>query len=452
VSDTQSTGATRQLARFVADSSWSSIPPAIGHEAKRALLNWAGCALGGCRDEAVNAALAALSDFCGPPQATILGRGGRLDILNAAAINALGSNILDFDDTHLRTVIHPTVPVAAAALALAEHRRVSGAQLLHAFVLGVEVECRVGNAVSPEHYDAGWHITSTCGIFGAAAACAKLLGLDGRKTAWALGLAANQASGTTSAHGSMTKSWNMSGAARNGLVAALLAEKGFTSSEQALEGERGFGRMFSRRHDPAEFVRGLGETWELAQNAYKPYPCGIVAHPVIDGCLALHGEKGAAPDAIERIELKVHPLVRALMGNAVPATGLEAKLSVQHCAAAALVRGQVGVREFTDVCVNDPAVVALRARVSLVEDPAMPKEAARIAVRLSDGATLDRHVPHATGSLERPMSDEAISQKFRSLAEWGWPQCDTRAFIELVWSLEKLSDAGAFARAAAPSS
>jgi 2-methylcitrate dehydratase PrpD len=450
VNDARRTGVTRDLARFIAESRWGSIPAEINHEAKRALLNWAGCAIGGCRDEAVDTALAALSEFTGPPQAIILGRSERMDILNAAALNALSSNILDFDDTHLRTVIHPTVPVAAAVIALAEHARATGAQLLHAFILGVEVECRIGNAISPEHYDAGWHITATCGIFGAAAACAKLLDLDTTTTAWALGIAASQAAGTTGAHGSMTKSWNMAHAARNGLMAALLAARGFTSTEQALEGERGFTRVFAQRRDLDEIARGLGETWELAQNTYKPYPCGIVAHPVIDACLALRDDARVTPDAVERIELRVHPLVRMLMGNAAPLTGLEAKLSVQHCAAAALIYGQVGVREFTDACVNDRAVAALRARAMLVEDSAMPKEAAGVAIHVSDGPTFDKYVPHATGSLERPMSDEALGRKFQLPAEWGWPECDTPEFIALAWSLDTLADAGAFARAAAP--
>jgi 2-methylcitrate dehydratase PrpD len=450
VNDAQRIGVTQELARFIVESRWSSIPTEINHEAKRALLNWAGCAIGGCGDEAVDTALAAFSEFAGRPQATVLGRSERTDVLNAAALNALSSNILDFDDTHLRTVIHPTVPVAAAVIALAERSRVTGAQLLHAFILGVEVECRVGNAISPEHYNAGWHITATCGIFGAAAACAKLLDLDTKSTVWAFGIAASQAAGTSGAHGSMTKSWNMANAARNGLVAALLAARGFTSTEQGLEGERGFTRVFAQRRDLDEIIRGLGETWELAQNAYKPYPCGIVAHPVIDACLALRDDARAAPDAVERIELRVHPLVRMLMGNAAPLTGLEAKLSVQHCAAAALIYGQVGVREFTDACVNDRAVVALRGRAMLVEDFAMPKEAAGVTIRVSGGSTFDKYVPRATGSLDRPMSDEALGRKFRSLAEWGWPECDTRAFIELAWSLDTLTDAGAFARAAAP--
>ncbi|HEX4329519.1 MAG TPA: MmgE/PrpD family protein [Burkholderiales bacterium] len=449
MSQAQQTGTTLALARFVAASRVEDVPAAVMHEAKRALLNWAGCALGGCRDQSVDIALAALTEFAGPPQATIIGRGLRSDALSAAALNGLISNILDFDDTHLRTVIHPSVPVAAALCALAERTPVSGAQLLHAFILGVEVECRIGNAISPEHYDAGWHVTSTCGIFGAAAACAKLLGLNPQQIAWAFGLAANQAAGTTGAHGSMSKSWNMAGAARNGLLSALLASKGYTSTEQALEGERGFMRVLAQRRDLDEVTRGLGQSWELAQNTYKPYPCGIVGHPIIDGCLELRAE-GMTADVIETIELRVHPLVRMLMGNPDPHSGLEAKLSVHHCAAAAIVRGLVGVREFTDASANDPELQALRTRVSLDIDPAMPKEAAAITVRLRDDRRIEKHIAHATGSLEKPMSDAALERKFRDLAKWGCPHCDAHVALETAWSLDQLADASAFMRGLGP--
>ena len=238
---------TRELARFVVDSRWTGLPREVRHEAKRALLNWLGCALGGCNDAAAGTALAAVREFAGPPQATVLGRRERLDILNAALVNAIGSNALDFDDTHLRTVIHPTVPVAAALTALAEHVPVTGAQFLHAFILGVEAECRIGLAVSPEHYNAGWHITSTCGVFGAAVACGKLLNLNEQQMTWALGIAATQAAGLTAVHGSMSKCFNMGHAARNGLTAALLARKGFTSSARALEAPRGFAHVLSSR-------------------------------------------------------------------------------------------------------------------------------------------------------------------------------------------------------------
>ncbi len=154
-------GATQKLSEFIADSRWSDVPDDVRHEAARAILNWLGCAIGGCRDETVELMVAALRDFSGPPQATLLGRGERFDALTAACINGTSSNRLDFDDTHLRTVIHPTVPVASTLIALAEYRPLTGAEFLHAFVLGVDVECRLGNAISPEHYDRGWHITST---------------------------------------------------------------------------------------------------------------------------------------------------------------------------------------------------------------------------------------------------------------------------------------------------
>lgn len=442
-------GVTRQLAQFVAASQWADMPQPVIHEARRALLNWMGCALGGSSDVTVDTALRALSAFAGPPQVTLLGRSQRTDVLSGAALNALGSNILDFDDTHLRTVIHPTVPVGAAVLALAEHRSATGAELLHAFILGVEVACRVGNAVSPEHYSAGWHVTSTCGVFGAAAACGKLLGLDATKMAWVLGIAANQASGLTGAHGSMTKSWNMANAARNGVIAALLAEQGFTSTEAGLEGERGFTHVLAARRDLDEIVRGLGATWELSLNTYKPYPCGVVAHPVIDGCLALRENLRRPVDDIVAIQLRVNPLVRLLMGNATPQTGLEAKLSVQHCAAAAFIFGKVGIREFTEECVLHADVLAVRARVSLVEEAAMPKDAAHISLTTVDGTARELYVPQATGSLEKPLSDAALTEKFHALAAWGCPAADAPQLAAMAWALDTVPDAGAFARAAA---
>ncbi len=441
---------TQQLARFIVDSRWSDIPQPVRHEGERAILNWLGCALGGCRDTAVERMLAALGDFAGPPQATLLGRGERLDALTAALINGTGSNLIDFDDTHLRTVIHPTVPVAAAVFALAEYTPVTGAQLLHAFILGAETECRIGNAVSPEHYEIGWHITATCGVFGAAAACGKLLQLSERQMTWALGIAATQASGLTAMLGSMSKSFNMGHAARNGLAAALLAAKDFTSSERALEAPRGFAHVLSTRQDLNEVLDAWGTRWELLQNAYKPYPCGIVVHPVIDACLALRSEHGIACDAIERIDVRVHPLVIALTGNAAPGTGLEAKLSTQHCAAVALLHGKVGVDEFTDASAQDPAAVALRARVVLQPDAAVAKEAAHVSLTLKDGSMLEKFVAHALGSLERPMTDAQLEAKFRLLAAAVIPPSAVDGLVRQCWSLAQLPDAGTLARAGAP--
>ena len=445
------TAVTKELARFIVDSRWSGIPQEVRHEAKRALLNWLGCALGGCNDIAVDTALGALREFAGPPQATVLGRRERVDILNAALINGIGSNILDFDDTHLYTVIHPTVPVAAAITALAEHTPVTGAQFLQAFILGVETECRIGIAITPEHYDLGWHITATCGVFGAAAACGRLLQLNEQQMACALGIAATQASGLTSMLGSMSKPYNMGHAARNGLTAALLAQKSFTSSERGIEAPRGFAHVLSTRCDLNAIVDGLGSRWELLQNAYKPYPCGIVVHPFIDACLELRSEHAFAPDAIERIELRVHPLVLRLTGNATPRTGLEAKLSVQHCVAAACILGAVGIKEFTDACANDPATVALRARVTAVVDDSIAADASDVVIVLKSGASHHAFVPHALGSLERPLTDAGLEDKFRALAAWGFSTCNAYDVIELIWSFDNINDAASLARTTVPS-
>src|SRR3954465_906665 len=248
---------TRRLARFIVESHWRDIPKPVRHEAKRSILNWLRPALRGRHHPAVDIAISALREFSGPQQATVLGRRERLDILTAAVINGISSNVLDFDDTHLRTVIHPTVPVAAALTALSEHTPMTGAQFLHAFILGVEAECRIGNAVTPEHYNIGWHITSTCGVFGAAAACGKLLKLNEQQMTWALGIAATQASGLTNVHGSMSKCFNMGHAARCGLAAALLAQRNFTSSERGIEAPRGFAHVLSPRCDLNEITKNL---------------------------------------------------------------------------------------------------------------------------------------------------------------------------------------------------
>lgn len=440
-------GATRQLANFIVASRWSDIPTSVRHEAARAVLNWLGCALGGCRDESVDRLLAALREFAGKPQATLLGRGGRIDAFTAACVNAISSNILDFDDTHLRTVIHPTVPVASALLALAEYRPLSGADFLHAFILGVDTECRVGNAVSPAHYAEGWHITATCGALGAAAAAGKALQLDARQMAWALGIAATQASGLREMLGSMCKSYNMSHAARGGLEAALLAANNFTSSERALEAPRGFLNVLASRNDSAEITRDLGTSWELMRNTYKPYPCGAVIHPVLDACLDLRAAHRVDPAQIAKVEITVSPLAVQLCGNPAPRNALEGKLSFHHSAAIALLDGEAGVRQFTDALVNDTRVVALRGKVTLAADPAIGKEQARVGITLDSGAAHEMFVESARGSLERPMSDAELEAKFRGLAAAELAPAQIEQLISLCWSLASLPDAGALARA-----
>ena len=445
-----SLGPTQALARFVSTTAPGDLPERVRHEAKRALLNWIGCAVGASGHPTVERAIAALAPFAGPPQATVLGRGERFDILNAALFNGMTSHTFDFDDTHLRTIIHPTGPVASALLALSEHMPVSGEDWIHAFALGVEVECRIGNAVYPSHYDVGWHITGTAGVFGSAAAVGRMLRLSETQLAWALGIAATQASGLREMFGSMSKPLHPGLAARNGMFAALLAQQSFTSAAEPIEGKRGFANVLAPERDLAKITEGLGESWELADNSYKPFACGVVIHPAIDGCVQLRNEHALNAEAIGAVELAVHPLVLELTGKKTPRAGLEGKFSVFHSAAVALIDGAAGEAQYSDARVADPRVVALRDRVTAAVDPSLAEDAANVRIRLRDGRTVERRVEHALGSLQRPMSDRDLEAKFRGLCAPVLPQSAIDALVAACWRFDRSKDCGALARLTVP--
>ncbi|HLX28246.1 MAG TPA: MmgE/PrpD family protein [Casimicrobiaceae bacterium] len=408
---------TRALARFVAEHPSAGWGDHVEREALRTFRNWLACAIGASHHPTLEAALAGVMELAPSRQASVLGRAERVDIASAALLNGIASHTFDFDDTHLATIIHPAGPVASAALAIAEHSGTSGRALLDALVIGVDVECRIGNAIYPDHYDRGWHITGSVGMLGAAAACSRLLGLDTRQTTMALGIAASQPTGVREQFGSMTKPLHPGAAARAGLMSALLARHGFTASASALEAPRGLLRTFSTKHDWREIVEGLGERFEIVKNTYKPFACGVVIHPAIDGCAQLRDEANIDADAVERVELRVHPLVLELTGKRAPRTGLEGKFSVYHACAAALLFGTAGVREFSDACVNDPRVIALRERVSAQSDACIGEAACEIALTLRDGRRLHKRIEHAVGSLERPVSDRELDRKFHGLVD-----------------------------------
>lgn len=441
---------TRTLAKFIVNHRYADVPQKVRHEAARSLLNWVGCAVGGSRHETVERALAALSEFSGPREATVLGRGDKLDIMLAALMNGTTSHTFDFDDTHLKTIIHPSGPVASAILALAERTPAKGEDFLHAFILGVEAECRIGNAVYPEHYDIGWHITATAGVFGAAAAAGRLLGLNEQQMVWALGIAATQSSGLREMFGSMVKPMHPGNAARNGLLAALLAQRNFTSSEQGIEAKRGFGHVLSTAFRPGAITDKLGETWEIALNTYKPFACGIVEHPAIDGCIQLRNEHKLKPDEIESVSLKVHPLVLELTGKRAPQSGLEGKFSVYHSCAVAIIHGAAGEAQYGDGAVRDPAVIALRDKVTAMVEKGVHEDQVHVAIRLRSGKVLEKFVEHAVGSLDRPMSDADLEAKFRGLADGILSKAETDRLIGLCWEVGKLKDVGEVARASVP--
>jgi 2-methylcitrate dehydratase PrpD len=441
---------TRTLAKFIVNHRYADIPQKVRKEAARSFLNWVGCAVGASRHETVERALAALSEFSGPREATVLGRGDRLDIMLAALMNGTTSHTFDFDDTHLKTVIHPSGPVASATLALAERKPVTGDAFLHAFILGVEAECRIGNAVYPSHYDVGWHITATTGVFGAAAAAGRLLGLSEQQMVWALGIAATQSSGLREMFGTMVKPMHPGNAARNGLLAALLASKNFTSAEQGIEGRRGFANVLATQRNYAEITERLGETWEISLNTYKPFACGIVEHPAIDGCIQLRNEHKLKGDEIEAISLKAHPLVLELTGKKTPQTGLEGKFSVYHSSAVAVIHGAAGEEEYSDAVVRDPKVIALRDKVTATVEKAMHEDQVHVSIKLKNGKTLEKYVEHCVGSLGKPMSDADLEAKFRAFCPGILSKGEADNLIRLCWAVGKLKDAGEVARASVP--
>ncbi len=439
---------TQRLARYVAATRWEDVPPAVRHQAKRSFMNLFAVTVAGCRAEPIEIALQSLREFSGGKPATLIGRAERIDALSAAFLNAAAANVHDFCDTHLATVIHPTAPVAPALLALAELRKVSGPELLLAFILGNEVQARIGLAISPKHYDKGWHITSTCGVFGAAAASGKLLSLGEHQLVSALGIASTQSSGLCECLGMPAKSVSVGNAARNGLWSSLLAARGFDGPAEPLAGRQGFYHALGNTPDLSRVVDGLGESWEILATSYKPYPCGFVIHPVLD-CV-LDWRRGHPNAEVTRVVVRGNPLLAHRTDRPEISTGRESQVSVQHAVAAALVHGKASLDQFTDASVNDPDVRALRRKVEVVPESAFSTIAAAVDITVSDGTVHRLAQSAARGSDINPMSDRDLEQKLRTVAASWNPRHDVEPLIDAVWALDRSADISGLASLAVP--
>jgi 2-methylcitrate dehydratase PrpD len=323
-----------------------------------------------------------------------------------------------------------------------EHLGASGRDVLVASVLGIEACCRVALAIHPAHYDAGWHITGTCGVFGSVAAAGRLLGLDTPQMVHALGIAGTQAAGVREVFGSMTKAFHPGRAAQSGVLAALLARRGFTSTATILEGRRGFAAVLAKSYDLDKATAALGERWELPMNGLKPYACGVVNHPLIDAMIALRSREGVAPEAVERITARVHPLVLELVNRPRPQVGLEGKFSFQHCMAVGLMDGAAFPAQYTDARVRDPVITALRERIGAVADPSLAEDAAEVTLVLKDGRSYTEKVTHATGAPGNPMTDAHLETKFRTLAGEVLPRGRVERLLALLWKLDQVPDVG----------
>ncbi|KAI2621009.1 2-methylcitrate dehydratase PrpD [Hypomontagnella submonticulosa] len=418
--------ATLALASWATNLTYATLTPPVVDAAVKSIYNWAGCAIGGFSQPAPQIALnvSLHTGFSGPATSSILGLNDTsADAQVAAFVNGIASHVDDYDDTHLATIIHPSGVVASALLAVAEtlserdQRPVSGTEFLTAFVAGVEAELKLGLSVYPEHYDVGWHITSTTGSVGAAVAVGKLLGLDTEHLQHAIGIASTQVVGMQAFFGSMTKSFHIGRATQGGMLAALLARDGYTSSLTALEDKYGWLHVVSTRENASANFAQLGKSWEIESNTFKPYPCGIVMHPTIDGCIQLHNQaldegKSISTDSIKRIDLRVNPEVLVLTGQIDPQTGLEGKFSIYYAAAVGLLYGAATPAQFTDQVVQNETVTSMRKLVNVTTDESVSEDEAYISVLFNDGSAMEKYIEHAIGSLENPLTVEDLKTKF----------------------------------------
>jgi 2-methylcitrate dehydratase PrpD len=429
-------GATYDIAEFAVHTGFDDIPAAVIREARRDVINVLAVSLYSARDPSLRILLDLFTEEGGNPRATVWGAGFKTTLANAALANGYTAHLEDYDDTHFPTVVHPSAPALPAAYAAAEAWGASGRDLLAAVALGVELCCRVCNAVHPWHYDEGWHITGTMGVFGAAIAAAKVLGLNVDQTVAALGIAGTQAAGVREAFGTMTKPMHAGRAAQAGLNAALLAQKGFTAATEILEGRRGVFAVMSAQSDITRLTDGLGTRWEIFNNGLKPYSCGVVSHPAIDAAIALGRRPGFDAATVESIEAVVHPLVPELMGRMEPDVGLAGKFSCAHCIAVGLVDRAAYPAQFTDAKVHDPLLARLRRKVRYTIDHSKGEDQVTLRLTMRDGAVLEHTVQHATGSPENPLSDERLNDKFLTLATPNLGDPAAQALLDRLWRLE----------------
>ena len=429
------------LAKFVLDFPTQDVPADVMHLAKRCLMNYSGVALLANLDPAIDILLDVLRAEGCAPAATVIGKGFKTSVQNAALANGFLGHFEDYDDTHT-TVIHPSAPIVPGALALSEHRTVSGKDVLAAFAVGVEVACRIG-LVLVQHFREGaahWHITNTCGVLGAASAVGRLLKLNQEQMVYAFAIAGTQASGLREVFGSMCKPFHAGKAAQNGTLAALLAQRGFTGTDGIFEGARGLVGVMASGHDSSEATKDLGKHWELPQNGLKPFACGQANHGFIDAALALRKQPGVRLETIKHIQGSVEQFAPALVRRRHPRSGLESKFCYYHSVAATLIDGQALPAQFTDERAADPAIESLRNRIDFNEDPSLPRRAVRVTIELTDGRTYTKRVDHPTGTPGNPMSDTMVQEKFHGLASavLGVEKADKAQ--SALWSVDTMPD------------
>jgi 2-methylcitrate dehydratase PrpD len=447
-------GATDTVAGFVTATTTAEIPQEVFRRARTALLDCIGCAIAGSRYSSSALLLDFIRECGGAPQATVVGTGMRTSAPEAALANGMLSSALLYEDTCLIMPGHSTATLLPVLLALGESRRLSGQALLDAYVIGFELEAALGPAIAPDHYERGWHATATIGTMGATAAACRLLGLDADRVRMALGIATSLAAGSRQNFGAMMQAFHSGVAARNGVTAALLAQRGFSADPAILESRMGFCNLYgigTAKLDAA--VDALGREFALlGPNLYlKLYPCGFPLQRPIDCAIELADAHDLHPDDIEEIVCGVHYLIPETVFHVSPQTGLQGRTSIPYCVARAIIDRRMGLAQFTDEKVQEPAVRALMARVKTVVPPELSRESLRgkvnaiaapavMQIRLRDGRTLNTRVEQFRGAGERPLTHAEVTGKFRECAGVVFDETRVARVQSMIEGLDALPD------------
>ena len=428
---------TDKMAGFAINMSFDRLPEEVIEQAKKCFLDWLGVTFGGATYPIANILTGFVEEIGGEEQATILAKGIKTNVLNAALANGAISHVLDFDDTHTASLCHISSPIMPVIFALGEYRHLSGKDCIAAFVSGFETSARVGLAMEPDHYHAGWHATSTMGRLGAVAAAGRLLDLSQKQMRRALAIAATQSGGFTVVFGTMCKPFHPGKAAMDGMLAAMLAARGFDGPENILETEKGFCRIFSKHVDFEKITDGLGDDYELLNNTFKPYASCLLTHPSIDAALDLRSAHNISADEIQKIEVTVAPLVRQIAGKQRPRTALEGKFSIYYCTAVALLEGGVGEDKFTDEKMIDKRLSDLQELISVNVNPEFNNTTAELSIKTLKGDRYTKKIFVPRGDPRNPLSFSQIEDKFRILARKIFQE---ERISKLIYSLRRLEE------------
>ncbi|TRZ74900.1 MAG: MmgE/PrpD family protein [Deltaproteobacteria bacterium] len=428
------------ISKYIYELKYENLPEEVIELAKAGIMDWLGVAVGGANHEGVLILKDLIKESGGNQESTVIAQNMRTSAPWAALINGTTAHVLDFDDTHEDSILHATTPILSAAVSLGEKFYLSGRDLILSYICGFEISTRLGRAIMPSHFERGSHPTGTLGTIGAAVACSKLLGLTPTQIIHALGIAATQAAGVREVFGTMCKSFHAGRAAQSGVLAASLAAKGFTSSERALDGGNGFFNVLSDRKGKINLVTDdLGDRFLIKQNIFKAYASCLQVHAAIDCMLKLRDSYDLKPENVEKITAYVFHFAPDAAGIENPKTGLEAKFSLKHCIALALVKGAVRQSFFTDDIVNDPELKKTRKKIEIEVDSDLIMTKARMVVRMSSGIEYTVSVDGPKGSPMNPMTKNELIDKFTDLVGTA-PKIKAHAVIDCINRLEFVED------------